>query len=397
MPNSEQIPQNLSDDGNLIKAHLATITCTNASDWYLVNRARFGMEVVFGCLELGEIITQPFTCATAVNPILAAGHTPRYSDISYENISIDPIKIQLSDKTRAVVVQHSFGLEGDVTGVKSLVKSEESKALIIEDSAHKLGLMSRTTSQKGLVGTPLADVSIHSFGVEKLLSTKFGGAIWINPEMENQNLRCKLNSALEVLPTMSKLQNFRAKHYTFTFRVLNHLPGCLSKPFSALLRFLRLYEPAVSDKETRGINDGEARTPGSYIIDKMLENIKKYDEIVDDRRTVGELVAQALIGNETYITPTKVYDDSVLCRVPIICPTAKWADSLFEHLQKKGHYIGKWYRPLFFPGVEFSDYNYTKGECPVAEDISSRIINIPTNNSIEKIKEIVNEITSYSI
>jgi dTDP-4-amino-4,6-dideoxygalactose transaminase len=54
-------------------------------------------------------------------------------------------------------------------------------------------------------------------------------------------------------------------------------------------------------------------------------------------------------------------------------------------------YIGKWYRPLFFPGVkDYSAYNYRVGSCPVAEDVSARIVNLPTdlNTTAKVAKEI---------
>ena len=45
-------------------------------------------------------------------------------------------------------------------------------ALLIEDCAHCVGRMATDSSD-----IPLADVSVHSFGVEKMLRTSFGGAI----------------------------------------------------------------------------------------------------------------------------------------------------------------------------------------------------------------------------
>ena len=40
---------------------------------------------------------------------------------------------------------------------------------------------------------------------------------------------------------------------------------------------------------------------------------------------------------------------------------------------------GRWYRPLLFPGP--SDpvaFGYEAGSCPRAEDVSARILNLPT-------------------
>ena len=47
---------------------------------------------------------------------------------------------------------------------------------------------------------PLADVSFHSFGVQKMASSDFGAATWINPHMEDQGLYQALVDALTTLP-----------------------------------------------------------------------------------------------------------------------------------------------------------------------------------------------------
>lgn len=56
---------------------LAARTSTNACDWYLVFKARHGMQIAFeeirAELDSGDVATQLLTCCTAVDPILVAG------------------------------------------------------------------------------------------------------------------------------------------------------------------------------------------------------------------------------------------------------------------------------------------------------------------------------------
>ena len=55
-------------------------------------------------------------------------------------------------------------------------------ALLVEDCAHCVTRMARDAA-----GWPLADISVHSFGVEKMLPTRFGGAIWVNPRLRERD------------------------------------------------------------------------------------------------------------------------------------------------------------------------------------------------------------------
>jgi dTDP-4-amino-4,6-dideoxygalactose transaminase len=79
-------------------------------------------------------------------------------------------------------------------------------------------------------------------------------------------------------------------------------------------------------------------------------------------------------------------------RFPLLAQYADEADEIFNQLRNKGYSIGKWYRPLLFPGISDEVYNYINGSCKIAEECSSLIINLPTNVSEKTAKEIVYEI-----
>lgn len=93
----------------VVKQRLAAISDTSPDDWFLVSRARHGMQVVFTTIGdksgRGSIATQAFTCITAVNPIIEAGFTPVYVDISSTNFSMDTKMLSSAlDKETGIVV-----------------------------------------------------------------------------------------------------------------------------------------------------------------------------------------------------------------------------------------------------------------------------------------------------
>ena len=159
-----------------LRRQLAERTGTCAKDWYVVFKARYGMEVVFEVLrELrggGSVVTQLMTCCTAVDPIVAAGLVPHYGELSERTLALDPARLPLVSDLRAVVLQHSFGIIERKGDWRLADAAHAAGAVLVEDSAHCLARLSR-----GNEGKPLADVSVHSFGVQKMVQTYFGGAV----------------------------------------------------------------------------------------------------------------------------------------------------------------------------------------------------------------------------
>lgn len=371
----------------LLKTRLAERTGTQAGDWFLVAKARYGLEVVLQVVAdirgSGEVITQPFTCLTAVNPIISAGHKPIYADISPNTLSLDPTTMRVTNASRAVIVQHSFGIPADIPTVRHFASTHN--LLLIEDSAHKPGLIA---SKNGQI---LADISVHSFGVEKMLPTKFGAAIWINPDLRDATLRDALRIAFKELPRLSLLRNLRLRTYSPANRALNHLPQFMNPPaVRDTLARLRLFEAAITPLERRGKNSGKPAYPSNWILQRIVAELSVYDTNLDGRQAATQAYLNAFGKRDDFTIPAGIVPDGVYTRFPIVCQTAEQASLLFARLAKQGLHPGKWYRPTLFPGpADQALYSYDPASCPIAEDISARILNLPTNVSTERIKEIL--------
>lgn len=367
-----------------VKSELARLTDTQPDDWFLVFRARYGMEVVLKTLYEkrggGEVITQPLTCATAVNPILSAGHTPTYIDTSYEDFSLNTAQLAASGEARALIMQHSFSIECDMQGARKFADAH--KLLLIEDSAHHIGMLASGSKK------PLADISIHSFGVEKMLPTKFGGAVWVNPDMKDTELRDAVRSRLENLPPISRRQSCQARRYKHCNRLLNHMPSSIEPAFRSFLTSTGLFQPAIMPDELEGKNHDAPAAPNSFILRGMLEGLQAYKSIYAKRAKVAALYADQLSGIVTLAK--NMPDDYAPARFPLLCNDEAEAEQLFTALRSAGHYSGKWYRPTLFPGVpDQKKYNYDRELYPIAEDISARILNLPTLVTEAEAKEIV--------
>jgi dTDP-4-amino-4,6-dideoxygalactose transaminase len=159
---------------------------------------------------------------------------------------------------------------------------------------------------------------------------------------------------------------------------------------TSTLSALGLHDIAIMPEEYAGKNHDKPARPSKWVLKQMLEALVGYQEDINKREEVATFYVNSL--PEHYIIPKKLAKKpAAVVRFPVLCTTPQQAERLFTGLRSAGHYSGKWYRPTLFPGATSpSVYNYDPESFPNAEDIASRILNLPTNITTEEAKEIVN-------
>ena len=372
---------------------MAERTGTRPEDWYCVYRARHGMlsacEAVCATIGEGHVVTQLLTCCTAVDPILAAGLTPRYGEVSADTASLDPAVLPLDSSVRAVMLQHTFGLVDDGASRRIASAAHEAGALVFEDCAHGVARMA-----KGPDGSPLADVSFHSFGVEKMLHTQFGGAVWVNPEGASPEVLQVLRERLAQLPVTGAHLTALTGTFVFWNRVFNHLPLPVARGLRRFLSATGLFEPAVSDEERRGGVSHDPMRPSDAICDAVIEAFGCLDEDVVTRteatRAYSELLAD--VPGVTLLASAAQGPYQPLLKYPVLVADAATSDAVCEACCAAGHYMTVWYRPELGPGVlDESAYHVPvdRSAIPVCDDMVRRILTLPTNQGAEGAREVV--------
>ncbi len=369
-------------------AMLAQRTGTDAGDWFLVFKARYGMQVVFSALAAergpGDVITQVFTCSTAVDPILVAGLRPVYAEVSASTVAIDPDRLVVGEATRALVVQHTFGIVDDATALRLRDAATGAGAVLVEDAAHCPGRMARDGD-----GRPVADVSIHSFGAEKMLPTKFGGAVWVNPALPG-GLRARLVRDLAGLPPVGRRLDAVARLYRTQVRVLNRLPVGVAARSRAVLLRLGAFEPPIAPAERRGGLSHAPMAPSAWMTGRVVDGLPS---LAADEARRAEVVAEYRRGLSDLVeVPVAIGDHSPLVRFPFFASDGATAERMIDALLVAGFYPGRWYRPALFPGVEDpAVYNYRPGDggLAVTEDLIARVVNLPTTVDVAGARRVV--------
>lgn len=115
-----------------------------------------------------EVILPTYSCTALLNAINLLKAVPILVDIDSEtwNISYERVASSITDKTKAIIITHTFGVPADIESFRSL------GIPIIEDCAQALG----SSISGNRVGT-FGDISVFSFYATKMITTGHGGML----------------------------------------------------------------------------------------------------------------------------------------------------------------------------------------------------------------------------
>ncbi len=143
-----------------------------------VSNGTTGLHAALAAMGVGkgdEVITTPFSFIATATSILMQGARPVFCDIDPETYNIDPGRIEdaITEKTKAMIVVHLYGLACDMKPIMDIAKSNELK--VIEDAcqAHGAEYHDRRAGSLG-------DAGVFSFYPTKNMTTGEGGMITTN-------------------------------------------------------------------------------------------------------------------------------------------------------------------------------------------------------------------------
>lgn len=136
-----------------------------------------GLHLILAGMGIGpgdEVVVPAFTWVATANVVLYCGATPVLCDVDRDTNNIDPADLarKITDRTKAVIVVHLFGLPADMAAIRAVVPAG---VKIIEDAACAAG-----ASLDGVPAGGLADAAAFSFHPRKSITTGEGGMVTTN-------------------------------------------------------------------------------------------------------------------------------------------------------------------------------------------------------------------------
>jgi dTDP-4-amino-4,6-dideoxygalactose transaminase len=331
-------------------------------------------------LQEGDYVAvNGFTCF-AVYEAVKKELNIEYVDVANESLhfGVKELKkaLESNPRVRAVIVQNTLGAPVDILGIKKIC--DEKDLVLIEDVAHSVGAQYKNGSEAGTQG----DFVALSFGRDKLIDAVSGGALVIrNKRYQNYEA-----NRLERVHFLTQIREMLYPILTWKIRKMYKfgLGKGMHYTFSRLGLLRRGLGPELSAVH---------KLPNWYA-KLALKQYKSLDSILAHRRKIADIYASSLNPNIMIKDFISKIELSANLRFPILVQDRM---DLIKFLSKSNIHVSDiWYDAPIAPKkyAHLSNYN---GECPTAEEISNRILNLPThiNISASDARKISNEVNKW--
>jgi perosamine synthetase len=135
-----------------------------------------------------EVIVPSFAFIAVANAVLQVGATPVFADIDPVTLNLDPARVAeaITNRTRAIIVVHTFGIPAQMDLLCNLAKQHN--LVILEDACEAIG----ARFQGCPVGS-FGDLSVFGFYPNKQMTTGEGGVVLARSSPHATRLRSLRN------------------------------------------------------------------------------------------------------------------------------------------------------------------------------------------------------------
>ncbi|MBU1119085.1 aminotransferase class I/II-fold pyridoxal phosphate-dependent enzyme [Patescibacteria group bacterium] len=328
----------------------------------------------FGIGKGDEVLVQAYTCVSVPNAVLWASAHPKYVDIQ-DDFNVDPKQIEkhITEKTKAIIVQHTFGKPADMDAIVEIVKRYN--LIIIEDVAHALG-----AEYKGKKVGSFGDAAIFSFGRDKVISGVSGGAV----SCKDDSISKRVREYQESVPSFGRMATAKHLVYPPLFYLIKKTYSVVSfgKALAYIAKKLRITPLVLTDSEKCAVmpKDIFKKMPNALAC-LILEQFSSVDTINNDRRKKAQDYSEALKEVEGIILPREDVDEKhIFLRYTVL---VKNGNELRKVAKENNIILGDWYSVAVAPpDTAFEKVFYTQGMCPNAEKRAAESVNLPSHADV---------------
>jgi len=340
--------------------------------------ALYALLRAMGVDENSEVVVPGFTCVVVPNAVIYTGATPKYADIDSAtfNVTLDSIKTVVTEKTKVIVIQSTFGLSPDLEGIVEFANARG--ILLIDDCTHGLG-----GSYKGVPNGCTTDASFFSTQWSKPVSTGLGGLALV----QNEQLLKKLIAEIRDYERASNSDDLILAVQRFV-RPLADIPQlhyALVSVYRWLTQKAGLSVGSSSGGEVSGTEmpTDFCRLAGARQEKAIRNNINHLSKDLEIRQESALFYDSYFDGMKDVVVPSRPsYATHGMLRYSILVNENK---SILSQAARENIPVGDWFNsPLYPISGDMSLWHYSDGTCPVAEDVCKRIVNLPTTKRLSE-------------
>jgi len=308
---------------------LLTTSCTHALEM---------AAILLDCGPGDEIIIPSFTFVSTANAFALRGARVVFADIRSDTLNLDESRLQslITKRTKAIVPVHYAGVACEMDAICGIAR--EHGVRVVEDNAH--GLFAR---YKGKLTGTFGCLSTQSFHETKNIICGEGGAVVVNdPEMVERAMIIREKGT-------NRSQFFRGQVDKYTW-----------------------------------VDIGSSYLPSDLLAAFLLAQLEGRQEIQSKRRRLWEYYWRHLQGvaqenNNVRLPVIPPECEQAYHMFYLILPSLECRQALIEHLKQNGILSVFHYVPLHLSAM---GKKFGIRECPVTEDLSSRLLRLPFYNDL---------------
>jgi perosamine synthetase len=293
------------------------------------------IHLILAALGLGpgdEVIIPTFTMIATAYAVSYTGARPVLVDSERKtwNMDIAQVEARITDRTKAIVVVHTYGHPVDMDAVLEIARRHN--LYVVEDAAEAHG----ATYKGRLVGS-LGDAAAFSFYANKIITTGEGGMVTTNDPELAETVRTLRDHAF------SKERHFWHKYMGYSFRMTN-------------------LQAAIGLAQTEQMDD---------FVTRRRENASQYTSLLQDVPGLTLPVEEPWAENVFWMYGMVVGDAFGLTRDELRCCLAE------EGIETRTFFIPMHLQPVYYA-------NYRGERYPVAEDLCRRGLYLPSASSLTR-------------
>jgi dTDP-4-amino-4,6-dideoxygalactose transaminase len=341
--------------------------------------ALYGILKALGVGPGDRILVPGYTCYAVPSAVFFVGAQPDYVDIDPGtlNISRRGIEAACGAHTRAVLVQHTYGLPVDVFPIVQW--AHRRGIAVIEDCAHALG--SRYLDPEGVwheVGTA-GDAAFFSSHWSKPVSTGLGGwARVTNPQVEARLRRFHDEEC--VSPSWRKAALLAAQVAVHRLFLTPRIYWMARTAYQWSSR-KGILIGSSTEEELRAVMPSGYCMRMSGFQEWLLRRLLAKASLEAHRRLLKEIYDRALAAAGLPVLRIPEYADAVLLRYPV---RVRNKSQVLAEARRRWIELGDWYkRPVDRPeDSDATDFGYRAGMCPEGERASREVVTLPMHSRV---------------
>jgi perosamine synthetase len=333
--------------------------------------ALYALLKALGIGSADEVLLQVPTHVVVPNAIRYAGASPVFVDCSLDNYNIDfaDAERKITSRTRALVLQHTFGIPADID--RALALASRYNLVLVEDCVHSLG-----SEYRGRRVGSFGHAAFFSTEETKTISSTMGGVAVTNDDQ----LAAKLREFQNGCPWQprSLVARYLLKFVLYWFLTEPHLHVLTRAVYESLGRRLPLPEP-TSREEAFGkrprIYEQRFTHAQAQLVRRQLRRI---DCNLAHRRRVADAYAERLSAGGFRAASIPAHGKAAMLRYPV------WVESRKNAVRdaRRHAVLGTWFTSVLEEAEALDVQGFIPGSCPRAEAATRHLVNLPIHSRV---------------